>query len=236
VDNGTNGQRRARDSALVSLRRRALGVYEPPHQARCEWLGFSLPLCALVTRGLSLGRFRRHDHVQAPRQLSWPVCGAAHTFDQELAGSVTRMRALIRKCGGLRLSCLVYLASQFLLPFALNQSGSIVYVYLLGSSGQPHHLLCCVDCEGGNRLTNASWNMTRDFECRAHLQLAHLRVHSPHEPSTGGETPPPALYAPHPHSARPLLSLFAAFVVTYAGMVLILIGVAVCFDSKRPSA
>ncbi|OWZ17810.1 putative membrane protein [Phytophthora megakarya] len=76
---------------------------------------------------------------------------------------------------------------QFVLPFALNQSGSVVYVYLLGSADISNAVPIC------NSLTFVFTAIT-----------SRLLGEKPQRP-----------------------------VSTYTGMFLILLGVAICFDSKQ---
>ncbi|KAG6611498.1 Uncharacterized protein family UPF0546 [Phytophthora cinnamomi] len=79
---------------------------------------------------------------------------------------------------------------QFLLPFALNQSGSVAYVFLLGATDVSNAVPIC------NSLSFVFTAVTSRLL---------------------GEKPP-----------RPMS--------TYTGMLLILVGVAICFDSKQQTA
>lgn len=76
---------------------------------------------------------------------------------------------------------------QFVVPFALNQSGSVFYVYLLGSADISNAVLIC------NSLTFVFTAIT-----------SRLLGDKPQCP-----------------------------ISTYTGMVLILLGVAICFNSKQ---
>ncbi|KAG2888194.1 hypothetical protein PC118_g16753 [Phytophthora cactorum] len=76
---------------------------------------------------------------------------------------------------------------QFVLPFALNQSGSVVYVYLLGSADISNAVPIC------NSLTFVFTAIT-----------SRLLGEKPQRPAS-----------------------------TYTGVVLILLGVAICFNSKQ---
>uniref|UniRef100_M4C2Y1 RxLR effector candidate protein n=1 Tax=Hyaloperonospora arabidopsidis (strain Emoy2) TaxID=559515 RepID=M4C2Y1_HYAAE len=75
---------------------------------------------------------------------------------------------------------------KFVLPFALNQSGSVVYVYLLGSADISHAVPIC------NSLTFVFTAIT-----------SRLLGEKPQRP-----------------------------ICTYMGMALVLLGVAICFDSQ----
>ncbi|KAE8883967.1 hypothetical protein PF005_g12731 [Phytophthora fragariae] len=76
---------------------------------------------------------------------------------------------------------------QFLLPFALNQSGSVAYVFLLGSTDVSNAVPIC------NSLAFVFTAIT-----------SRLLGEKPQRP-----------------------------ISTYTGMLLILVGVAICFDSKQ---
>jgi len=71
---------------------------------------------------------------------------------------------------------------QFVVPFALNQSGSVVYVYLLGSAGAPLSMLPKI--LSWTLISSTLWLMLalcRHLERSSHLQLADVRLYGHHE-------------------------------------------------------
>ncbi|TDH68290.1 hypothetical protein CCR75_003247 [Bremia lactucae] len=99
---------------------------------------------------------------------------------------------------------------QFMLPFALNQSGSIFYVYLLGSAGT---FPLTLNGEGNTGLRLNFFLVAIDISNAVPICNSLTFVFTAITSRLLGEKPQRS-------------------VSTYTGVVLILLGVAICYDSK----